>query len=270
MKRTATSGLVLALLLAFVAGSLGDPTEMGRDELAQAMDERVIGQAVENDRLLHAAWRGDPANGGGQWEPTSHQYATVTPNGRVLTIDLKDEVAICLAVRARFVRPNGWTLDLANSPTCNGHGGDANTTDFASELEFKERRLGIYGGQAAYDDRPGEIAQYRHDDFLRYPEESEVYIAVCDDKLLVNGPNGSAFHATEFDEGLGDEIIRYGGLFNLDPSDDGLTDTMGGDPPDVLYLGANRTVGDPNRMGTGLVHLELYALPSPFPADNSP
>ncbi|MFO8034394.1 MAG: hypothetical protein R6U88_04430 [Candidatus Bipolaricaulota bacterium] len=283
MKRTVVALFVLAATLMAVHAGFCDPSGLDPVELEEAMVVSVIGTALDNPgELLLGTWEAD-ASGDGVWQSADSNYAGVLPSDddRILLVRLATEcgadgAGACLVAKATIRKPEGWTLDIANSPTCDGYGGDASPTPFASELEFKNRRLGIYGGQLAYDDHNnpscGEEAQYTYDNFLTQAE-TVVYIAICDDKILVNGPNGHVLHATEYDADCGDGIIKYGGLFNLDPKDDevhilyGVPHSHGGDPASVLYMGLNRTVGNPARDGHGLVSLELYALPSPIPGD---
>lgn len=41
-------------------------------------------------------------------------------------------------------RPTGWTFDLADSPTCNGWGGDAGTYSHAAEAQILDRTYQVY------------------------------------------------------------------------------------------------------------------------------
>jgi hypothetical protein len=147
-------------------------------------------------------------------------------------------------------RTSGWTFHVANSPTNNGHGGDAGTTSATAEMQLAGSRWTVF--TAAHSERRDVDRLF---DLEGLGAARRVSIEVCEQSLAVESPgvtpDGSPVRwrlAT-----LGSELLFAFGSGRED----------GGS----LYLGLNRVVhrldGAPShgRSGTGVRRATITLLP---------
>jgi hypothetical protein len=127
-------------------------------------------------------------------------------------------------------KPTGWSLNLGDSPTNNGFGGDSGTTPNAAELEILDDALNVYGAFRPTTDPPGTV-----DRILR----QEVQLKDSAIKFVVRNQFLSISPAYTW---LQTPAIQR--LFAI--PDAASTDGSN------IYLGINRVISGPgNRVGTG-------------------
>ena len=184
-------------------------------------------------------------------EPGDKQSALelVLPEG-VMAIDQTDSSALLridmkghqrLLVTAQFDSPSKeWSLNLGDSISNNGWGGDGSTNHHDAEVQILDGRFEIYASDAVGSQPPFDGGKR----FLKsWPE-------------VATGPGTVQFEVADGEVALYDkdgrvETFQHNALFALK----GQPDSEGGVNYD-LYLGVNRVVSQ-GRTGTGISKLEL-------------
>lgn len=189
--------------------------------------------------------------------PTAEIATTPDPPG--LTLVLPDEVEVLeqdsqqallhidmtghqgLLVKAYFSAPaKGWSLNLGDSISNNGWGGDARTDFHDAEVQILEGAFSIYASDAVGDAPPFDGGKR----FLKtWPKVATagqtVTFEVADGQVRLLGSEGES------------ETFRHDALFALKGQPD-----QDGNANFDLYLGVNRTVSR-GRSGSGIGKLEL-------------
>jgi hypothetical protein len=93
----------------------------------------------------------------------------------------------CVKLRIHFEDPvGGWSVNIGDSPTNNGFGGDARTTLFGAEMQIY---LGIL---AVFTATTPNLAAPRHDTLLEWPlpplRGRRADIEICDQALVFDMP----------------------------------------------------------------------------------
>ncbi|VDI62204.1 signal peptide, CUB and EGF-like domain-containing protein 3 isoform X1 [Mytilus galloprovincialis] len=142
--------------------------------------------------------------------------------------------------------PRMWTIDISDSPTGDGYGGDNGTTSNMAEMQVHNKQLRIYGNNlkghmdASSD---GGLLIRTIDDFIR--KGSRVKMDISDERL-------------EYKSGKTKDYIESRFLYTLKGQDTeyGLKDYS-------VYVGLNRVVAGSYRSGSGLCRatITLYSLP---------
>lgn len=128
--------------------------------------------------------------------------------------------------------PTGWSLHLADSPSCSGYGGDGGEFSNDAELQLLDTTLGAYasgyGGSGLIDSLA-----------------DAVVAGACSTSTWLVGDGAFAVADTAFD-------LATPYLLRIDPpmDDEGVPDA-------VWFLGLNRTFGSLARVGTGLTSVGL-------------
>lgn len=155
---------------------------------------------------------------------------------------------------ARFVfeysePPRMWTMDISDSPTGDGYGGDNGTTSNMAEMQMHNKQFRIYGNNlkghmdASSD---GGLLIRTIDNFIR--KGSRVKIDISDERL-------------EYKSGKYKDFLESRFLYTLNGQDTeyGLKDYS-------VYVGLNRVVAGTYRSGSGLCRatITLYSLPGNY------
>ncbi|KAK2183708.1 hypothetical protein NP493_299g03072 [Ridgeia piscesae] len=134
-----------------------------------------------------------------------------------------------------FVRPRLWTLDIADSPYADGHGGGNDSTSNMAEMHIFNRQMRIYGNSLpGHHDATinGGLLMQIKDNFLRKKEN--VMIEVSDERLDWSVAGKKEFIESKF-------------LYTLSGQN-----TTHGDVERDIYVGFNRIVVGDYRTGSGL------------------
>jgi len=152
---------------------------------------------------------------------------------------------------ARFIfdyaePPRMWTIDISDSPTGDGYGGDNGTTSNMAETQIHNKQLRIYGNTlSGHMDASsnGGLLIRTLDDFIR--KGSRVKLDISDERI-------------EYKSGKNKDYIESRFLYTLkgQKTDYGIKDYS-------IYVGLNRVVAGNYRSGSGLcrVTVSLYSLP---------
>ncbi len=170
---------------------------------------------------------------------------TLTTNSgiyRVARVDLASAGYKRLDAFLDICSPTGWWSHLADSPTCNGYGGDAATTDHDAEAQLLGTTLSVYGTynrtragyELIYHSKSVTPASgcYRvqwtiYEDNVRFDNDGNPA-----DSVRVTVASPYSFESAPYAEPDGE-----------DPS---------GTYADLWYVGLNRTVYTSSRNGTGV------------------
>ncbi len=123
-------------------------------------------------------------------------------------------------------QPEGWTVNLGDSPSNDGFGGDAGDTDADAELQILDDILAVYNASGS-DNTVDRLASLD----LRL-NEGAIRLTVGDQTVGWGQPYGVL------------ETPDLGRLFSIpDPEEEGEGRS--------IYLGVNRTIADADRKGCG-------------------
>jgi hypothetical protein len=168
----------------------------------------------------------------------------------------------CATIRIEFQDPvAAWSVNVGDSPTNNGFGGDAGTTIYAAEMQILGDLLSVFTAGSP------NLAAPRFDGILQSSLPllggKHVDLEICDQVLVFDMPGGL----------VGGRPIHWrlqtpasGLLYSLAPRP-GHAGTEGANRKDRgIYAGFNRTVteGDPGRsarIGTGVRRVEITLAP---------
>ncbi len=134
-----------------------------------------------------------------------------------------------------YDRPKLWSLDITDSSTGNGYGGDNGTTSNMAETQIFNKQLRIYGNNlpgyldAAID---GGLLLKVVDDFVK--KGQTVSLEISNEKI-------------EWFEGKNKQTIESRFLYTLEGQN-----TTYGEIDYAVYVGLNRVVGGNFRIGSGL------------------
>ncbi|HXU81454.1 MAG TPA: caspase family protein [Polyangia bacterium] len=170
--------------------------------------------------------------------PEPFNFISNEPPRSVVSVELPSRKSL-LRVRFEVCDPKGLWLNLADSPSCDGGGGDATQFSNDAELELQNAGVWLFGN-----------------DFGRGPDKQSTLLAAnvqyvasrgCSVRTLVVA-DGSVRSA---EPGLD---VRSPYSLRLDPAVD-----HEGKPDRFWYLGFNRSVGsnEPRRSGSGLTWVEM-------------
>jgi hypothetical protein len=171
--------------------------------------------------------------------PEGVEVIDQTDSSALLRIDMKGHQR--LLVTAQFDSPSKeWSLNLGDSISNNGWGGDGSTNHHDAEVQILDGRFEIYASDAVGSQPPYDEGKR----FLRsWPEVATgpgtVQFEVADGEVALYAKDGQI------------EAFRHDALFALK----GQPDSEAGVNYD-LYLGVNRVVSQ-GRTGTGISKLEL-------------
>ena len=140
--------------------------------------------------------------------------------------------------------PTFWTLDISDSPTGDGYGGDNGTTSYMAELQIRNKQLRIYG-----NDLPGHMD------------------ASSNGGLLIKTIDGFVKRGTRAKFDISDERIEWRSRMHKDNLESKFLFALDGQEPiygakdNYLYVGLNRVVAGTFRNGSGLceVVISLYS-----------
>lgn len=133
--------------------------------------------------------------------------------------------------------PTGWTVHVADSPTCNGFGGDGFTTSHDAETHLTDTSFQMY------DDDLGNLAAVERNAIAATGCYRVQYSILEDTVLFDNDGNPADAAKINVDSYEGFERAPYAEADSEDP---------GGADANFWYFGLNRTVNDPSRSGTGV------------------
>lgn len=139
--------------------------------------------------------------------------------------------------------PRSWTLDISDSPTGDGFGGDDGTTSNMAEVQILNRQMRIYGNML-----PGYMD------------------ATSDGGLLIKVIDGFATKGSKATISLSDERLKWSRgkiddfleskfLFTLNGQE-----TLFGEVDHDVYIGFNRVVAGNYRNGSGLCHVDVKLI----------
>ncbi len=136
-----------------------------------------------------------------------------------------------LELTAHICNPKGFTLHVADSPSCNGYGGDFGSSTWDAELQLAGSGVALFGSDAVHGAK-----LYADPAFLKATGCQDVKLFVGDGTVLAEEPCMTV---------SSDNALR------LNPPND-----REGKPDSDWYIGMNRVVGG-GRTGLGLERLTL-------------
>jgi hypothetical protein len=153
----------------------------------------------------------------------------LTPERGRAQLDLGAYTSLALTFEA--CSPTGWSLHLADSPSCSGYGGDAGDSSNDAEIQLLDTTIGAYGSDYGVG-LIGSLAD-------------AVVAGACSTSTWVVADAAFAVADTAFE-------LASPYLLRIDPPMDDE-----GTPDALWYLGLNRTYGSLGRVGTGLTTVEI-------------
>jgi hypothetical protein len=194
------------------------------------------------------------------------RFADADANGwheTVLQIDVDPKRGCgCVVFRITYEgEPRGFSVNIGDSPTNDGYGGDEWSTRFDAELEIVRRDLTAFGSE-----RPGAPADLQIFGMRALPIAGRVLeLEVCDQSIrFAIDPEGSRDHERAFNGFFHTHHSRD--LFTIRPSAG--PDKSSGDQPDSrIYAAFNRVIhrraGRPaqDRFGSGVRRVEISLTP---------
>jgi len=156
----------------------------------------------------------------------------------------------CAQLRIHYAKPiTNWTVNLGDSPTSDGYGGDAGTTFDEAELQIQGQTVFVYSASRG-EGTPG-VGRVL-DSPLPPLAGKFLDVEVCDQQVLLEVPGGLA-GGGPYRVKLSASVL--GGLFAFARPDGGTGKDRG------LYAAFNRVVylpsGAQRRIGTGVRRVEL-------------
>ncbi|KAL4225594.1 positive regulation of smoothened signaling pathway [Mactra antiquata] len=142
--------------------------------------------------------------------------------------------------------PRSWTLDISDSPTGDGFGGDDGTTSNMAEVQILNRQMRIYGNML-----PGYMD------------------ATSDGGLLIKVIDGFATKGSKAVISITDERLKWSRGKIDDYLDSKFLFTLSGQKPlfgeieHDVYIGFNRVVAGNYRNGSGLCAVDVRLIKSP-------
>ncbi len=186
---------------------------------------------------------------------------TLTTNSgsyRVARADLSSASYKRLDAFVDVCAPTGWWFHLADSPTCNGYGGDGATTEHDAEAYNLGTDFGMY---STYDtSRSAFRVTYNSEDVVAASGCYRVQWTIYEDRILFDDGGDPA------DSSLVDVRSVHG--FDSAPYAESDSEDPTGADADLWYVGMNRTVASSSRSGTGTLNacFVLSTTTSPDPA----
>jgi hypothetical protein len=205
--------------------------------LPPPVPERIFQRTVSGDRQCRFRCILDPAADRSSCQGLLSIIYDQPPH-MVAQLELPSRHSL-LRVRFQVCDPKGLWLNVADSPSCNGGGGDA--TQFSNDAELELNNTGIWLFGNDYGRNAEKVTP------MLGGKVDFVAAAGCSVRTLVIA-DGSVRSA---DPGL---EVRSPFSLRLDPPTD-----HEGKPDRLWYLGFNRSVGsgEPGRSGSGLSWVEL-------------
>lgn len=150
--------------------------------------------------------------------------------------------------------PRFWTLDISDSPTGDGYGGDHGTTSNMAETQIHNKQLRVYG-----NDLPGHMDASSNGGLLIHTTDnfvkrgSRVKLDISDERIQWKSGKIKDFLESKF-------------LFTLNGQE-----PLYGIKDNFLYVGLNRVVAGNYRNGSGLcdVTISLYSFPGRRPPEGN-
>ncbi|MEM9556596.1 MAG: hypothetical protein AAGC60_20220 [Acidobacteriota bacterium] len=175
-------------------------------------------------------------------------------NQRVVTADLDNGFRWrSMTVRYEICNSSGWTWNVGDSPTNNGFGGDAASTQHDAEAQALNGTLSVYksdiggGGLTCQFAGPPNPVGCITQEFL-----------VRNDYFEFDSNTASSFPR---------DVCGGPALFDFPAYDEADSEDPTGLYEDKIYVGLNRTVGSSGRSGSGIqracVVLSTASTPSP-------
>ena len=177
-------------------------------------------------------------------------------NGKSVLLSL-DECG-CYTIIIEIKGPNGWWLNLGNSPTNNGSGGDSSTFSYDSELDMHNTRLMISGNDYDYRKCPTLSHPYVKIRNFVDPARDKITIQVHDGFVRIE--SASTGNIVTLPECLTPECVQVEqpcifacGYGRYDQEQHGPNDS-------IYWLGLNQVV-DGSRSGSGVVSATIIYYP---------
>lgn len=185
---------------------------------------------------------------------------TNSGNARVARIDLNQAFAWqSVNVLVDVCNPTGWTVNVGDSPSNNGGGGDGSSTRHDAEAEMNGSTLSVFysdiGGTGLHTQLTGAVATSGC---------STQQWTVIQDGLSYDDDGNTADAARV---GARGSLAAGTHLFDFPPYNEADSEDSSGADADDLYLALNRTVGSASRSGTGVnracIFLSTSVSPTP-------
>jgi hypothetical protein len=181
----------------------------------------------------------------GNWHDCTNGVITLTTNSgttRVARVDLASAGYKRLDAFVDVCSPTGWWFHVADSPTCNGYGGDGGTTAHDAEAYNLGGDFQMYGtyntGRSGYE--PIQLSESVIPASGCYRVQWTVY----EDRVLFDNDGNPADTARL-------EVRSVDG-FESAPYNEADSEDPGGSDADRWYVGLNRTVYSSYRSGAGV------------------
>ena len=174
-------------------------------------------------------------------QPPTTSYTRKCDSQAVLKIDLSGPYKGAKFILNYADRPRLWTLDISDSPTGDGYGGDNGTTSNMAETHIFNKQMRIYGNNLpgfldATINGPGLLMKVVDNVVKR---GSKLTIDITDEKI-------------EWAHGGKKNYIESRFLYTLQSQN-----TTYGDVENNLYAGFNRVVAGSYRSGSGLCTAQI-------------
>lgn len=162
---------------------------------------------------------------------------TSSGSQRVLRVDLSPDF-VRLDALVDVCSPTGWWTHFADSPTCNGYGGDSGTAAHDAEAHLFGRRFDAYGMD------PDSTPIFGSADVVPASGCYRVQWTVYEDRVLFDD-DGNTADAPRL------EVWSVRSFDSAPYSEPDSEDPTGADA-NRWYVGLNRTVASASRSGTGV------------------
>ncbi|HEX9944130.1 MAG TPA: hypothetical protein VGG03_19125 [Thermoanaerobaculia bacterium] len=180
---------------------------------------------------------------------------SISGNQRVATIDLNHTVNwASLSVLTQVCSPSGWTINIGDSPTNNGGGGDGASTNHDAETQILDRVPSVFPSDYLASPRP--LCQFPAistgcsvQEWFLYSDGTSLSF---DPEISFGGNEGFCSNSALFD------FPFYRQSDGEDPNQTWA---------DKLFVGLNRTVGTATRSGTG-VQRACFVLSTGIPSQS--
>lgn len=180
-------------------------------------------------------------------------------NQRVTQVDLNAAFNWqSLNVLVETCSPSGWTVNIGDSPTNNGGGGDGGSTAHDSEAELNGTVLNVFysdvGGNGPHSTLNNAISSFGC---------TTQQWTVTEDQISYDDDGNTADVPRFISRG---RLGTPSSLFNFPPYNEADSQDSSGTWADDIFVGLNRTVGTASRSGSGVQRACFFLSTSATPS----
>lgn len=185
----------------------------------------------------------------GSWDDCTEGIVTLTTSSgiyRVARVDLS-AVYVRLDAFVDVCNPTDWWIHFADSPSCNGGGGDGSDSEHDAEAYLLGTKFEMLGNYSTERSALEPIS--RSEAGIPATGCSRVQWTIYEDRVFYDD-DGDPSDTPRLE-------VRSIFGFESSPYDEPDAEDASGADADLWYVGINRTVGDASRSGTGTSELCL-------------